>query len=133
MSACPYIPYFGTPGVCRGCGKPLPQGRRAWCSDECSDAYQRAHIWASARQIALRRDGHRCVTCGSTSGLEVNHIDPRVGAGYLSGCWNHPENLETLCHDCHVKVTNAQMAARRSSGFVQESLDVAPDAVGSLW
>jgi hypothetical protein len=45
-----------------------------------------------------------------TSGvaLEVNHIEPRRGAGYGSGCHHHLSNLETLCHDCHVAVTGAQ-------------------------
>ena len=44
--------------------------------------------------------------------LEVNHIELRDGAGYASGCWNHLENLETLCHDCHVVVTNEQRRGR---------------------
>lgn len=44
---------------------------------------------------------------------EVNHIEPRNGKGYLSGCWNHLSNLETLCHGCHVEVTNQQRVERR--------------------
>jgi 5-methylcytosine-specific restriction endonuclease McrA len=40
--------------------------------------------------------------------LEVNHIEPRRGAGYQGGCHHHLSNLETLCHDCHVAVTGAQ-------------------------
>jgi hypothetical protein len=44
--------------------------------------------------------------------LEVNHIDPRVGQGYNSGCWNHQDNLETLCHKCHVKTTRRQLLQR---------------------
>ena len=47
-----------------------------------------------------------------TRALEVNHIVPRKGAGYSFGCWNHLDNLETLCHACHVKVTNAQRRSR---------------------
>jgi 5-methylcytosine-specific restriction endonuclease McrA len=47
--------------------------------------------------------------------LEVNHIVPRVGKGYGRGCHNHLDNLETLCHRCHVKVTNVQRAARKES------------------
>lgn len=42
--------------------------------------------------------------------LEVNHIDPRRGAGYANGCWHHLDGLETLCHDCHQIVTAAQRA-----------------------
>lgn len=44
--------------------------------------------------------------------LEVNHIVPRVGAGYHEGCHHHLELLETLCHTCHVRVTTEQRRAR---------------------
>lgn len=40
--------------------------------------------------------------------LEVNHVVPRHGQGYSAGCWNHPEGLETLCHDHHVVETRRQ-------------------------
>jgi 5-methylcytosine-specific restriction endonuclease McrA len=39
---------------------------------------------------------------------EVNHIEPRRGRGYNLGCHNHAENLETLCHACHLDVTKSQ-------------------------
>ena len=45
---------------------------------------------------------------------EVNHVDPRVGSGYGFGCWNHQDNLETLCHRCHVRVTTQQRKDRRA-------------------
>lgn len=45
--------------------------------------------------------------------VEVNHIDPRRGRGYRSGCGHHLQNLETLCHRHHVEVTAAQ---RRAAG-----------------
>lgn len=45
--------------------------------------------------------------------LEVNHIVPRVGQGYGFGCHNHLDNLETLCHPCHVAETTRQGAERR--------------------
>lgn len=51
--------------------------------------------------------------------LEVNHIEPRRGAGYGFGCWNHQDNLETLCHGCHVEVTTAQRA-----GFAAEATEL---------
>lgn len=47
--------------------------------------------------------------------LEVNHIIPRVGAGYHEGCHHHLEGLETLCHTCHVRVTTEQRRARRGT------------------
>ena len=46
--------------------------------------------------------------------LEVNHIEPREGRGYQSGCHHHLTNLETLCHDCHLVETKRQGAERRA-------------------
>lgn len=81
------------------------------------------HDWNSARKAAKKRDGYKCVKCGKPedvdellrSTLQVNHIEPRVGEGYGWGCWNHLSNLETLCKECHVVVTNQQAADRRSA------------------
>lgn len=56
---------------------------------------------------------HRWADHARPIALEVNHIEPRVGAGYSAGCWNHLDNLETLCHRCHVRVTTNQGRARR--------------------
>lgn len=106
-------PYADTPGVCDACGKALTGRQQRWCSRACSLVDWPNHDWNSARNAAKRRDGHKCVQCGSTRSLEVNHIEPRVGKGYGWGCWNHLDNLETLCHDCHVLVTNAQRQGRR--------------------
>lgn len=118
-AACPVAPTLLGAGVdraCDLCAKPLPTRRSRWCSDACSSAYHDAtygqHDWKAARYRAIGRDGYRCVKCGSDGPLEVNHIDPRAGRGYGFGCWNHLDNLETLCHPCHVAVTNQQRADR---------------------
>lgn len=118
-------PHADTPGVCDHCGNALTGRQKRWCSQDCSLVLFRAHDWNGARRAAKRRDGHRCVKCGAPddidtlgrSTLEVNHIVPREGAGYGWGCWNHPDNLETLCHPCHVTVTNAQRAARKAAAL----------------
>lgn len=44
--------------------------------------------------------------------LEVNHIEPRFGAGYGAGCHHHIEGLETLCRPHHQEATNEQANAR---------------------
>ena len=64
--------------------------------------------WRKAREAALRRDGHRCVVCGSTEKLQVHHIDGRgVGAD------EHPlELLEVRCLKHHHEAT-AQLARQR--------------------
>lgn len=50
----------------------------------------------NARGWALQRDDYRCRICGSTEGLEVHHINPRMLGGDDS-----LENLITLCVLCH--------------------------------
>lgn len=115
------LPFLDVAGKCDACGKDLTGRQKRWCSTDCSLAIWRQHDWNGARKAAKKRDGYRCVQCGKgddvdhllRSRLEVNHIEPRVGRGYGFGCWNHLDNLETLCHDCHVIVTKAQAAERR--------------------
>lgn len=59
--------------------------------------------WKSIRMFILRRDGFYCTSCGAageqlsgTAKLEVHHVD---------GNWknNRPQNLATLCEECHVE------------------------------
>jgi hypothetical protein len=40
--------------------------------------------------------------------LEVNHIQPLRGSYRVVTCSNHLDNLEVLCHRCHVVATAAQ-------------------------
>lgn len=84
------------------------------------------HDWRSARYAVLKRDGHACVVCGEhrdgekarayekrtrKSYLEVNHIVPVNGKRKGWDCQNHLDNLETLCHTCHLAVTRQQWQA----------------------
>jgi len=62
-----------------------------------SDSYE------IVRRRVLERDGWRCQFCGSTSGVEVHHIEHRSQSG--SDC---EENLITLCCQCH-KVTHDKL------------------------
>lgn len=106
--------------VCRLCQRKLPP-RRAYCSEVCRLAFEQDHFWGLARHRALRRAKlpgtgrwrYRCAKCeGETDRPEVNHITPVVG-GYRSvSCLNHEENLEVLCHNCHLGETAGQRAAR---------------------
>jgi len=48
------------------------------------------------RQQVLSRDRYRCLVCGSSEHLEVHHVIPVAIGGT-----NRPENLVTLCRDCH--------------------------------
>jgi len=111
VAACPLMA-GPVPKGCDWCGKALAGRQKRWCSTFCTVEFQKHHVWSYSREAALRRDGWACVTCGSKKDLEVNHIQPRRGRGYDAGCAHHQENLETLCHDCHVKVTKQQRRDR---------------------
>ena len=57
---------------------------------------KREHIPKAVREAVLKRDNYRCVNCGSTRNLEVDHDKPLANGGT-----NHIDNLQTLCQDCN--------------------------------
>lgn len=65
----------------------IPSTRAGWAS---------RYISAEVRTAVLERDGNRCVVCGVTEQLEIDHIVPvsRGGTGAI-------ENLQTLCRRCN--------------------------------
>ena len=91
-------------GVCRVCGKPKEQfekGRRKYCSSDCFWKYQDCFkTWNHLRGIILSKYP-KCVKCNSDSKLEVDHIKAIMNGGNM---WDD-NNLQTLCHKCHVKKT----------------------------
>jgi hypothetical protein len=115
---------------CRQCGTDI-SARRAYCSVECSEEFQQHHFWNTARWEAVRRacpettdaavlrlvyaERALCARCGAKawqrSGPEVNHKVPLNGDRPAFGCCHHQENLEVVCHDCHVTIGIEQRAA----------------------
>ena len=69
-------------------GRPVPVGTD-YQKGEMYDQY-------NVRQYVLFRDGYRCQRCGKHGvKLHVHHIESRQTGG------NAPNNLITLCEDCH--------------------------------
>lgn len=103
--------------ICFVDGKPLPPRRQYWCSAECVALWLSNHEWSAASYARLKADHRTCQRCGYVANgvrvMEVNHIVPRVGAGYHQGCHHHQDGLETLCHPCHVIETTRQGRERR--------------------
>jgi hypothetical protein len=64
------------------------------------------------RQDVFDRDGRKCVECGSTENLSLDHIVPRT-----SGGGHGKENLQTLCRRCNSSKNN-----RLSKSNVNQSL-----------
>lgn len=61
----------GQPGMlvvpklhCSGCGRPVPKGRRNWCSEACIEDRKIRNSPAYARQRVLERDRGVCAHCG---------------------------------------------------------------------
>lgn len=64
-----------------------------------SDANLERERWLEIRSKILLRDHFRCQECGYYKHLEVHHIIPKSKGG-----GDNPENLVTLCTECHGKV-----------------------------
>ncbi len=69
-----------------------------WMSRTDKQAYLHSTKWKTLRQLILHRENHTCVTCGTTSNLQVHHIHYE----------NLGDELETdltiLCGSCHTKL-----------------------------
>jgi 5-methylcytosine-specific restriction endonuclease McrA len=87
-----------------GCGEIFDKGtpqeilRRYSAHSAVCDLGLEQKRWREAREEVLKRDGYRCVRCGSTEELHVHHIlERRKGGEHKLG------NLITLCRRCHQK------------------------------
>lgn len=58
----------------------------------------RIAIPESLRNQVYERDGYKCVKCGSTNNLQLDHIIP-----FSKGGKTEFDNLETLCKPCNLK------------------------------
>lgn len=78
----------------------LVDGEPAWehlCTNRWTDGLlSRAAIPAALRRSVYERDGYRCLACGSTVDLTVDHIVP-----WSLGGEDTFENLRTLCRPCN--------------------------------
>lgn len=74
--------------------------------DRHSAAVIRSPRWKALRFLAKRRDGFKCVSCGVSGRLEVDHIHP---------VRTHPDlafdlaNLQCLCRSCHSRKTRIEV------------------------
>ena len=114
-------PRYVPDGYCEWCGKPLPKRRSSCCSKECTWYFNRATNSAYGagggggyRNHIMRRDNYTCQRCGTFHAwinkngipcptndgeLDVHHIIPVSEGGD-----DNPDNLITLCRDCHKEV-----------------------------
>ena len=72
-----------------------------------SNKFYHSAAWQHTREMILARDYYICQECGKANCTTVHHIneltpgninDPRITL--------NPDNLETICRDCHDKIHN---------------------------
>jgi len=66
---------------------------------------------AKARAWVLNRDGHKCLKCGATENLTVDHIVPKSRGGTLER-----NNLQTLCLPCNQEKADNTIDYRKGNG-----------------
>lgn len=117
--------------ICRYCGGRVDPPRRSWCSELCVCAWNILINWNATRRFVWERDQGRCVLCGVEVPLnrkivkndvyvyaaEIDHIIEVVDGGT-----DEPENLRTLCHDCHVAKTTRAARTRKMRAVGQGEL-----------
>ncbi|WP_055694242.1 HNH endonuclease [Streptomyces prasinopilosus] len=73
-----------------------PRQRRKDFGTVLGPQRQRTGISEALRQFVYERDGYRCVRCGATDDLTLDHIHP-----WVLGGTNNVDNLRTLCRSCN--------------------------------
>lgn len=58
--------------------------------------YIKARISPELRMAVMRRDGHRCVVCGSGEDLSADHLIPESAGGETT-----LDNLQAMCRPCN--------------------------------
>lgn len=119
-----FAPVYEKENQCPWCGGEVNNKRRRYCSDDCKREFQNATVWNRGRDAyslrMLYRDKFTCQDCGTFHAmineygmavpiddgqLEVHHIVPVAQGG-----GDEPENLVTLCKDCHKRRHREQRA-----------------------
>ena len=69
--------------------------------------------WENVKTYVRSRDNYICQYCGKKTGkMEVHHIVWRKNGGS-----DEPENLITLCHECHWKTHNEGLEIKRKGKY----------------
>jgi len=77
--------------------------------------------WPALRLAAKRRDGWRCVECGSRGRLEVDHREPVRSAPERAFDLS---NLQCLCPRCHTRKTRREVGTPELSPERQKWRDL---------
>lgn len=78
----------------------------------------------SVRQEVLKRDGYRCLECGATEDLSIDHRIPRSKGGT-----HDLDNLRTLCRRCNSAKNNRLASADVDPTSAQHRVNVGSTSV----
>ncbi|MFA5365707.1 MAG: HNH endonuclease [Candidatus Bathyarchaeia archaeon] len=113
-------------GLCPVCGKikkEFDKHMRVYCCFEHAQKYGECYkTWNVVRDDILKRDNNHCVKCGSTQALEIDHIEAFVNGGKYFDY----NNLQTLCHKCHVRKTKQDLWKARNKGQMLLTCEAKP-------
>jgi hypothetical protein len=70
---------------------------------------------------AFERDGWKCVVCGATNHLEMDHA-----VALMNGGPNDISNLYALCHTCHVEKTRMDRSLKKHRVQLARTLEQSP-------
>lgn len=117
-------PRYVPEGVCEWCASPLPNKRRkSCCCAECNGKFLNATssvMYANTgsaggyRNHILRRDDYTCQMCGTPhrmineNGIPLPTTDGQLDIHHkirvVDGGTDAPDNLITLCRECHKRI-----------------------------
>jgi len=92
--------------------QPRPRLERSHWSARSNEMLYNTTKWRALKRKIIATF-NACAICGSQEGLEVHHIEPPRGDENL---FFAEDNLCVLCHQCHVRVTNREIAGRKKGG-----------------
>lgn len=81
------------------------------------------------RDLVYARDGHRCVRCGTSEQLTIQHRVNRAMGGSTDPRINQPTNLLTACQDCNMHFEAEPAEAYVHGWKVRRPKDPANEAV----
>jgi 5-methylcytosine-specific restriction protein A len=88
-----------------------------------------SRLWQNARRIALRRDHYCCVYCDARA-AEVHHkMELTPGNIDDIAVTLNPDNLISLCHRCHTKLTAGNNGDLREEYIFDDYGQVVPPPV----
>ncbi|MGZ3722708.1 MAG: HNH endonuclease [Bdellovibrionales bacterium] len=75
---------------------------------------QKPESEAGARRATYQRDGDKCVKCGSTHALEIDHIIPQAAGGPST-----LENMRILCRNCNQRAAIEYFGRQKMEPFLR--------------